>query len=130
MLRVFQGAPGKRFREALQGRGSCSLLVLQRMALVHLRDIPHTISHTLLPLGAQELERVAAGAAQEEGGTAGAAGQAMGIDQARLALLHEELTSEHAALNLILEALREMKASMQPSAPQPPVPPAPSTPDK
>ncbi len=68
----------------------------------------------------QELERRAGG--QDGNGGEGKAG----ADQARLALLYEELTSEHKALDLILEALKELKAQ----APAPEATPAPGTPCK
>lgn len=55
------------------------------------------------------------------------AGGEDGLGKARLALLHEELAGEHRALDLILEALQEMKEQQAQRAPAPP-PQAPSTP--
>jgi chromosome segregation ATPase len=56
-------------------------------------------------LAQQHLEDVAANRGEEDGGVV-----MDEVDKARLALMHDEMTAEHRSLELILEALKEMRA--------------------
>jgi len=106
---------------------TCKLKVQARLPSVYLW-LPSPPRVTTV----QELERLAGNNNGADGNSSLSEASTVGsADQARLALLYEELTGEHKALDLILDALKALRAQAPAAGTAgPEATPAPGTPSK